>query len=206
MKRTWKTTVVSLGLAGAFVMSAGLADSANVAAQGRGRNYPQRNDERRNTGVNPVTGNIDNNGNGIDDRYEVNGQVDRNQNRIPDSQEGYNRNGRNRGDWNRNGVNDRYEVDRNRNGVYDGYERNGRYRNRGYGNDGYYSNDGYYGNNDYEFQKGYRDGLQRGREDAQTNRAMTPNNSSHYRKGSANYRAGFERGFYQSYRQYNGRQ
>jgi hypothetical protein len=205
MRRSWKTSVGSLGLAGAFVLSAGLSESVN--AQTRGRNYPQRNEGRRGTGVNPVTGNIDNNGNGIDDRYEANGQVDRNQNRIPDNQEGYNRNGRNRsnrGDWNRNGVNDRYEVDRNRNGVYDGYERKGSYRNRGYGNDGYYGNSGY-GNNSAEYQKGFRDGSQRGREDAQTNRIMDPNNSSHYRKGNAVYRQGFEQGFYQSYRQYSGR-
>jgi len=87
----------------------------------------------------------------------------------------------------RNGY---YGVDRNRNGVDDRYE---------------YTNNGYYGNNNPDFQRGYRDGLQRGREDAQTNRAMTPNNSSHYRDGNATYRAGFERGFYQSYRQYSGR-
>lgn len=95
-------------------------------------------------------------------------------------------------------------MDRNRNRVYDGYERNGREGNRGYGNDGYYGNDGS-GYNNEDYQKGYRDGLQRGREDAQTNRAMTPNNSSHYRKGNATYRQGFERGFYQSYRQYSSR-
>lgn len=86
-------------------------------------------------------------------------------------------------------MSDAYEVDRNRNGVYDGYERNGRYNNRGYGNDGYY------GNNSVEYQKGFRDGLQRGREDAQTNRIMNPNNSSHYRKGNAVYRQDFEQGF-----------
>jgi hypothetical protein len=109
------------------------------------------------------------------------------------------------GDRNRNGVNDRYEIDRNRNGVADAYEygRNGR-NNGYYGNGGYYGNRGY-GVNDYEYQKGYRDGLNRGREDAQTNRAMTPNNSSHYRSGNQSYRSGFERGFYEAYRQYSGR-
>lgn len=130
----------------------------------------------------------DRNRNGVNDRYERRRGIDRN----------------------RNGINDRYEVDRNRNGVYDGYEYNRRYGNRGYGNGGYYGNDGYYGNNGYgynngDYQKGYRDGLHRGRSDAQTNRVMDPNNSSHYRKGNSAYRQGFEQGFYQSYRQYSGR-
>lgn len=115
-------------------------------------------------------------------------------------------------DRNRNGVDDRYEtrdgrVDINQNGIadqdegYDGpYGRNGGY----YGNNGHYGNNGY-GRNTAEFQKGYRDGLDRGRSDALTNRAMDPNNSSHYRKGTASYRAGFERGFYEAYRQYRNR-
>ncbi|MCI0664455.1 MAG: hypothetical protein L0220_25630, partial [Acidobacteria bacterium] len=128
---------------------------------------------------------IDRNRNGIDDRYEANGQVDRNQNGIPDSQENYDRSRRNRGD----------------------YRNDGWYGNRGYGNDGWYGNRGNgnygYGVNNAEFQKGYSDGLDRGRKDAQTNRAMDPNNSSHYRKGNSSYRAGFERGFYQAYRQYS---
>jgi hypothetical protein len=114
-------------------------------------------------------------------------------------------------DRNRNGIDDRYEtrdgrVDINRNGVADQDERYG--RNRGY--NGYNRNNGYYGNSGYgynnsEVQKGYRDGLNRGREDALTNRAMTPNNSSHYRSGNASYRTGFERGFYEAYRQYRNR-
>jgi hypothetical protein len=98
-------------------------------------------------------------------------------------------------DRNRNGIDDRYEaqgqVDLNRNGIPDnqeGYSRNG--RNRGYnGNRGY---------NNGDFQRGYSDGLSRGRDDARTNRAMTPNNSSHYRSGNSSYRAGFERGFYEA--------
>jgi hypothetical protein len=110
-------------------------------------------------------------------------------------------------------------IDRNRNGVDDRYENNGRYRrndgtygrndrygrNYPYGrNDGYYGNGGY-DNNNGEFQKGYRDGSDRGRRDAQTNRAMNPNNSSHYQRGNSSYRAGFERGFFEGYRQYSGR-
>lgn len=97
-------------------------------------------------------------------------------------------------------------IDRNRNGVDDRYENNGRYgRNDRYGrDDGYYDDNGYDYNNG-DFQKGYRDGLDRGRKDAQTNRAMDPNNSSHYRKGNSSYRAGFERGFYKAFRQYSGR-
>ena len=178
--KAWKTTTVSLGLAGAFLLSAGFTNSANVSAQDsrRGRwERQQRNDnDRRNGGngsVNPVTGNIDNNRNGIDDRYET-------------------RDGR---------------VDINRNGVADQDENNRRYDNRGYGN-GRYGNDGYYGNNGYgnsgynsEFQRGYRDGLVRGREDAQTNRVADPTNSSHFRNGSQTYREGFRQGFFESYRQ-----
>jgi hypothetical protein len=115
-------------------------------------------------------------------------------------------------DRNRNGIDDRYEaqgqVDLNQNGIPDnqeGYRGRGRSNNggnRGYGNHGGYANGGY---NDGDSQRGYSDGLSRGRDDALTNRAMTPNNSSHYRSGSPTYRAGFERGFYQAYQQYRGR-
>lgn len=124
-----------------------------------------------------------------------------------------------RNDRNRDGVIDRYEIDRNQNGVDDRMERRGadrnrngvndRYENGRYGrNDRHYGNGGYYGNSGYnnaEFQKGYRDGLDRGMKDARTNRAMDPNNSSHYQKGNPAYRAGFERGFFENYRRYSGR-
>ena len=173
---TWKTSFVSLGLAGAFLLGAGLSSSATVSAQGWRRDRDEREHRDR-------------------DRY------DNRRDRDWDD----------RVDRNHNGVNDRYErdrayrIDRNRNGVDDRYENN-RY---GYDpyyrrNDGYYDNYGY-GTNNSEYQKGYRDGLDRGRQDAQTNRAMDPNNSSHYRNGNSSYRAGFERGFYQSFRQYSGR-
>jgi hypothetical protein len=105
-------------------------------------------------------------------------------------------------DRNKNGIDDRYEVkgqvDRNQNGVPDsqeGYSQNG--RNRGHnGNKGY---------NNADFQHGYNDGLTRGREDSRTNRAMNPNNSSHYRNGNSSYRAGFEKGFNEGYHRNHGR-
>lgn len=53
-----------------------------------------------------------------------------------------------------------------------------------------------------EERKGYRDGLDRGQKDARTNRRPDPNNSSHYRNGSRDYREGFRRGYFIGYRQY----
>lgn len=175
-KRTWKTSVVSLGLVGAFMLSAGFANT--VSAQDWRRDRNQRDDANRRNGgdcqVNPVTGNIDNNRNGVDDRYETrDGRVDINQNGVADQDENYRRN-----------DNRRYDNGRFGNDSYD--------RNNGYGN---------YGYNNADFQRGYQDGLNRGRDDARTNRVMDPNNSSHYRSGNAAYRAGFEKGFYQNFRQ-----
>ena len=132
---------------------------------------------------------------------------------------GHDRRERGRNDGYNGQVDRNGNIDRNRNGIDDRYENNGRYRrndgnygrNDRYGrNNRYNHNDRYYGNGGYdnnngEFQKGYRDGLDRGRRDAQTNRAMNPNNSSHYQRGASSYRAGFERGFFESYRQYSGR-
>ncbi len=70
---------------------------------------------------------------------------------------------------------------------------------------------GNYGRNDRnnrsysrDEQKGFHDGLDRGREDARDNRIPTPNNSSHYRKGNDAYRYGFRRGYAQGYRQNTG--
>lgn len=140
------------------------------------------------------------------DESDRRGQYDRNRNGVDDRYE----NNRNVNvDRNRNGVDDRYEnnrngsIDRNRNGVNDRYENNGRYGR----NDGYYGNDGNrgYGYNSAEEQKGYRDGLDRGQKDARTNRRADPNNSSHYQKGSQAYREGFRRGFFEGYRQYSNR-
>jgi hypothetical protein len=56
-----------------------------------------------------------------------------------------------------------------------------------------------YGNSRDE-QKGYHDGLNRGREDARDRRIPDPSNSSHYRKGNDAYRAGFRHGYQQGYR------
>jgi hypothetical protein len=122
-------------------------------------------------------------------------------------------NGRNNRNNDRN--NDRYE-DRSRRSrdqqdrdVY-GNPRNGNNRgnsgNDRYGNGRGGYDDGYYGGNNRnggfqndEQEKGYRDGLRRGQEDRQTNRIPDPNNSSHYRKGNADYRLGFRRGYDDSY-------
>jgi hypothetical protein len=112
-------------------------------------------------------------------------------------------------DRNKNGIDDRYEangqVDLNQNGIPDNQEGYGRYgRDRGYnGNSGQWGGWNNRGYNNGDYQRGFSDGLSRGRDDALTHRAMTPNNSSHYRNGSPAYRAGFERGFYQAYRQFS---
>jgi hypothetical protein len=102
-------------------------------------------------------------------------------------------------DLNRNGIDDRCEDDLFLSDRYD-YDRYGNRTYRAYPN-----NRGYYGNSRYsnEEQLGYRDGLERGREDAFNNRRADPNNSSHYRNGSTAYREGFRRGFFQAYRQYS---
>lgn len=144
-----------------------------------------RRDQGRNDGYNGQVdrnGNIDRNRNGVDDRYENNrnSRVDRNGNI----------------DRNRNGVDDRYENNR-RYGRNDGYYGNGGYGNGGYNNGSY----GGYGNS-AEAQKGYRDGLDRGQEDLRDRRRADPNNSSHYRNGSREYKAGFRRGYTEGYNQY----
>ena len=105
--------------------------------------------------------------------------------------------------------NDRYEDRNNRRSrdqqdrdVYDndrnGNNRGGYGNNRG-GNDGYGNNRRNGGFYNEEQEKGYRDGLRRGQEDRQTNRIPDPNNSSHFRKGNADYRLGFRRGYDDSY-------
>ncbi|MEP7341599.1 MAG: hypothetical protein ABI977_27960 [Acidobacteriota bacterium] len=62
---------------------------------------------------------------------------------------------------------------------------------------------GSYGYNSRDEQKGFRDGLDRGQEDARDRRSFNPNNSSHFRKGNYSYREGFRRGYAQGYRQNN---
>jgi len=51
-------------------------------------------------------------------------------------------------------------------------------------------------------QKGYRDGRDRGEEDARDRRRFDPNNSDHYRDGNNAYREGFRRGYADGYRRY----
>jgi len=63
--------------------------------------------------------------------------------------------------------------------------------------------EGAYGNNG-EQQRGYRDGLNRGQEDARSRRSFNPNNSSHFKNGNAAYREGFRRGYLQGYPQRGG--
>lgn len=53
-----------------------------------------------------------------------------------------------------------------------------------------------------EQRKGYRDGLDRGEEDARDHRRFDPNNSEHYRDGNEAYREGFRRGYADGYRRY----
>ena len=74
----------------------------------------------------------------------------------------------------------------------------GPYGNRGYG--GYYG--GGYGSD--SVAHGYRDGFNRGGEDARDGRYPTPNNSEHFRNGNPAYRAGFARGYQAGFGQYAG--
>ena len=73
----------------------------------------------------------------------------------------------------------------------------------GYGYPGYGGYPAGAGSGGWE-AKGYRDGLNRGREDAQTHRTPNPNNSEHFRNGNPAYRAGFARGYRVGYGQYRG--
>jgi hypothetical protein len=89
-----------------------------------------------------------------------------------------------------------------RNGSYGTYGGGyGGYRNGGYGSYGGGYGGGY---NNGEVQRGYRDGLDRGQEDARDRRSPNPNNSSHFRSGNSAYREGFVRGYQDGYRQFGG--
>jgi hypothetical protein len=48
-------------------------------------------------------------------------------------------------------------------------------------------------------QKGYSDGLDRGKEDAHDHKSFNPNNSDHYRDGNRWYKEGFRRGYAEGY-------
>jgi hypothetical protein len=109
-------------------------------------------------------------------------------------------------DRNRNGVDDRYErgsvYDRNRNGVDDRYERNGGYYGT-YGNNGRYGNNGGY--NQAAMNQGYQNGLNTGASDAQRGQSYNPQRSHFYREASSQaFRDGFVQGYEQGYRQYAG--
>jgi hypothetical protein len=100
--------------------------------------------------------------------------------------------------------NDRYGNDRYGNGRYDN-----RYPNSGSNRNGY---------NSAAYDNGYRDGLEKGREDAQDRDSFDPVRHSWYRSGTRGYnsrygtkddyklvyRDGFEAGYSQAYRQGGG--
>jgi hypothetical protein len=105
--KNFKKTILSMALAGGFILSAGAFSNANA------QDWRQHRQRYNGYGQVDRNGNIDRNRNGIDDRYEVNGRVDRNQNGIPDQNERY---------W------------RYRNGGYYGNYGYYGYRNNGYNN------------------------------------------------------------------------
>jgi hypothetical protein len=138
-----------------------------------------------------------------------------------------------RRDRNRDGIDDRYErnrdwrrdrnrsrnvYDRNRNGVDDRYERGTVYdRNRNgvddryerNGNYGTYGNNGRYGNyggyNQAALDQGYQNGLNTGASDAQRGQSYNPQRSHFYKEASSQaFRDGFLQGYDQGYRQYAG--
>jgi hypothetical protein len=116
-----------------------------------------------------------------------------------------------RGDWNRRQQIERQRaIERAR--QLEWQREQARLRNRGYAYPRGYPSTGGYGNyggysggyNNAEVEKGYRDGLDRGQEDASSRRSPNPNNSSHFRSGNSAYREGFVRGYQVGYRQYAG--
>jgi hypothetical protein len=71
------------------------------------------------------------------------------------------------------------------------------YDNYGYGSYGRYG-----GYNSAEEQRGYRNGLKEGRDDAQDRDSFNPSRHSSFRDGNPAYRSGFHRGYEQGYREY----
>lgn len=110
--------------------------------------------------------------------------------------------------------------DRNARVIYgDNYGRNDRYGNTSpYGNRYPGNNRGGYGYNSQAYDNGYRDGLEKGREDARDGDSYDPVRHSRYRSGDHGYnsrygtreqyrlayRDGFEAGYDQAYRQNGG--
>jgi hypothetical protein len=177
---TFKKHTYSLAFAAALALT-GLMDNTTVQAQSRDWDNDRWEDCRE------------------DDRYRNSriynheqekgyrdglrrGQEDYRDNRRPDP---------NNSSHYRNGNSDyRY-------GFRQGYQQGfGSYGRGGYGG---------YDNYNREEEKGFRDGLRRGQEDARDRRIPDPNNSSHYRKGNDDYRRGFRQGYQSGYRQSAGR-
>ena len=104
--------------------------------------------------------------------------------------------------------NQRYPDSNDRYGTNDRYGR-GSYGNGGYGNGGYA--------NSVPYQNGYRDGVEKGREDGRDRDSFDPVRHSRYRSGDRGYdrrygskdqykmvyRDGFEAGYNQGYREQN---
>jgi hypothetical protein len=100
----------------------------------------------------------------------------------------------------------RYPDSRYPNGSYP----NGRYPNGGYGNGGYYNSEA--------ADRGYREGVEKGRHDAKNRDRFDPRGEKWYREGDrgynsrygsreqykAEYRRAFEQGYEQGYRDYGG--
>ena len=81
------------------------------------------------------------------------------------------------------------------------------YRYGTYRNYPYYGNSGgYYGGSGYnsELQRGYRNGLKEGADDARDRDSFNPSRHSSFRDGNPAYRDGFGRGYQEGYRQYAG--
>lgn len=177
-----KNYALALTLTAGFVVAFGL--SGNSAAQAQdGRYNRDRHDDQGERDRRQADHRNDQRDNRIENRHGR--REDRRDDRWNDRRDNHRNDG-----WN-NRRDDRWD---NRNGSYGNNGRYGTYgRNDQYG----YGN---YGNSAEE-QKGFRDGLDRGQEDARDRRRADPNNSSHFQKGSAAYREGFRRGYVQGYRQ-----
>lgn len=174
--KTWKASLVTFGLAGTFMLGAGLANSANVAAQDwRGSQNRDRRDlsqqelQQREEQLRRM---------GWDGRFDRNGNVDLNRNKIDDRYE-----------------DDLFRNDHNDRNGYGSHENDRNYRERRSDNYGY--------NN--EVRRGYWDGIEQGRNASRLNRQVDLNYFSQYRNGGQAFREGFHRGFFEAYHQHNNR-
>lgn len=81
-----------------------------------------------------------------------------------------------------------------------------RYRNQRnygyYGGSGNYGGYGYGGYSNSEIERGYRNGLKEGQDDARDRDSFNPSRHSSFRDGNPSYREGFYRGYQTAYRQY----